>query len=77
MAYQWGYGFPLKTCGNDKNKTCGNDKNKTCGNGRDETCRDDRGETCRDDTGTPCDWIQGYSIQNDIVDAKIWKNKLI
>ena len=54
-------GFPLKTCGNDREErpagddregTGGHDRGETCRHDRRETCRHDRRETCRHDRGT-------------------------
>ena len=45
-------GFPLKTCGNDREGTGRHDRRETCGHDRGETCRHDRRETCRHDRGT-------------------------
>ena len=46
-------GFPLKTCGNDREeRPAGDDREGTSGHDRGETCRHDRRETCGHDRGT-------------------------
>ena len=48
-------GFPLKTCGNDREeRPAGDDREGTGGHDRGETCRHDRGETCRHDRRETC-----------------------